>query len=105
MIIIHKIVPYVQKMDPFYVRFPDPSKVAHTVNVRGINFVATPLRVHEDPNADLPWKGKWIWHLPGDDLYFTTDIQAHSVFYALYGRSPDRRTELRTIELTLPTSL
>lgn len=105
MIIIHKITPMVQNMDPFYVRFPDPSKVAHTVNYKGINFTATPLRVHEDPNVDLPWVGKWIWHLPGEDMYFTTFTQAERVFMTLYGRMPDLGTELRSIELTQPTSL
>lgn len=103
MIIIHRITPLVQDMDPFYVRYPEPSKVAKRVNVRGINFTATPLRVHEDPNVDWPWKGKWIWHLPGEDMYFTTYAQADSVFYTLYGRWPDRGTELRSIELTQPT--
>lgn len=105
MIIVHCITPMVQDMDAFYVRYPDASKVAERVNFKGINFVATPLRVHEDPNTELPWVGKWIWHLTGEDMYFTTDYQALGVFYALYGRWPDRGTELRVIELTLPTSL
>lgn len=100
MIHIHRITPLVQNMDAFYVRYPATAKVAKRVSYKGINFEATPLRVHEDPNAELPWVGKWIWHLPGEDMYFTTDIQAHSVFYALYGRGPDRGTELRSIELT-----
>jgi hypothetical protein len=104
MIIIHCIVPMVQNMAPFYVRFPEPGKVASHVNVRGINFSATPIRVHEDPGAFLPWVGSHIYHLTGEGLYFTTPYQAEKVFTELYGRGPDRGTELRSIELRLHTS-
>lgn len=105
MIIVHRITPMVQSMDPFYVKFPDPSKVASHVNYKGINFTETPIRVHEDPGAFMPWVGSLIWHLLGEGMHFTTSYQAERVFIELYGRAPDRGTELRSIELTQQTNL
>ena len=104
MLIIHKITAMVQNMDPFYVRYPDPSKVAPHVNYRGINFTAEPLRVHEDPRNFHMWDGYFIYHLTGEDMYFTTPYQAERVFVELYGRAPDPGTELRSVEMTQQTS-
>lgn len=103
MIIIHKITPTVDYMDPFYVRYPDPSKVSRMVEVKGIGFLSDPIQVHEAPWEEAG-KVSWrVWTLPGVGLWFTTDVQAHTVFMALYGRSPDLGTELRSYELRTPS--